>query len=64
MHKVYRCGKLSLVLYRRELHRGEENGSCVTECPRERYFGAAFRAKGRLLMRQHVDAQPVVPVAP
>ena len=49
MHKVYRCGKLPLVHYCRETDVGwKEAVFCVTECTREKYFGAAF-SEGRPL---------------
>ena len=49
MHKVYRCGKLPLVHYCRETDVGwKEAVFCVTECAREKYFGAAF-SEGRPL---------------
>jgi len=43
MHKVYRSGKLPLVHFvGKSPLGGKEAVFCVTECAREKYFGAAF----------------------
>ena len=65
MHKVYRCGELPLVHYCRETDVGwKEAVFCVTECAREKYFGAAFseaRPLGAAAGRCRSQLFPVAP---
>jgi hypothetical protein len=49
MQKVYRCNQPPPLHYCRETDVGwKETVFCVTECAREKYFGAAF-SEGRPL---------------
>jgi hypothetical protein len=64
MHKVYRGGKLPLVHFVEKPALGGKRLIYVTECAREKYFGAAFgegRPLGAAAGRCRSQLFPVAP---
>ncbi len=64
MHKVYRCGNFLLFTLSGNLRWVERGCLCVTECAREKYFGAAFseaRPLGAAAGRCRSQLFPVAP---